>query len=272
MRRIALLLVGGALALVGCGGDDVALDPVAEAATKTSELPSYRASLEVTMTVEGETVRMRGTGAFDNERRLGQMKMRMEGAQQVLPGGMEMVMQGSVFYLRMPALQQLVPDLKPWIEFDLEELGDGMGVDLAALMEASSQQDPRQALDYLKAAGDVEEVGEERIRGVETTRYEGVIDMRQVADRMTDEGNEAAADAVRKTVELTGQNRIPFEIWVDDDSLVRRMRLDQKVAQADSARITMELFDFGVDVAVQVPPRNQVTTLDEMLAAVRGSE
>ena len=90
---------------------------------------------------------------------------------------------GNVFYMKFPLLAAFLPGAKEWIEFDLESLGEDAGIDLSQLQQLG-QSDPSQALDYLRATGQVEEVGTEQVDGVETTHYTGTIRLDAVAEQV----------------------------------------------------------------------------------------
>jgi hypothetical protein len=65
---------------------------------------------------------------------------------------------------------------------------------------------------------------------------------------------------------------VPKEVWVDDDGLVRRMKLaydDMRFAagQRGDMAMTMELYDFGVDADVEPPPARQVVDIEQLMNA-----
>ena len=265
----ALLAALMAAALAACGGGDaVALDPVAEAATKTSAAKSMRLEMRMTMSAPefgSNPVAVTIRGVAEGERSA--MTIRMPAVEGFELGNIEARSDGLVMYMRMPFLQQLAPQMKPWIKLDLREAGKELGVDFDAIMELSRQTDPTQALTYLRAAGEVEELGEAAVRGVQTTHYRAVIDLDRYASQLEDE-SKAMADAIRKVAELTGQSTIPMELWIDEDSLVRRMSWEQQVpidaGNPSEVKMTMDLFDYGADVEVVIPPDDQTTTLEEL--------
>lgn len=272
---LALLL---ATALTACGGDAVALGPVAEAATKTAAAKSMRLELTMRMTAPefgAQPVTINATGVSAGERSA--MTMRMPAVQGIALGEIETRSDGLVLYLRMPFLQQAAPQLKPWIKVDLRNAGKDLGLDFEALLELSRQTDPTKALEFLRAAGEVEEVGAATVRGTETTHYRGIVDLARFAEQLEDEqGSEAAARSLRKVIELTGKSTMPLELWIDSDSLVRRMTWQQTTVAAEGAAptkvaATMDLFDYGADVDVVIPPDAQATSLEELQELGKGS-
>lgn len=265
-----LLSVLMACVLAACGGDAVALDPVAQAATKTGAAESMRIEMSMT-TVSPEfgskPVTFKTTGVLSRGRSA--MTMRMPAIEGMELGQIEVRSIGSVMYMRMPFLQAAAPQLKPWIKVDLREVGKSVGLDLDALMQLSNQTDPTTALDYLRAAGKVEELGDATVRGVKTTRYKGSIDLELYAKQIEKKGGgKAAASAIRKVIELAGTSTMPVELWIDDDSLVRRMVWEQAVAAAGQTATTvkarMDLFDYGVAVKVVTPPADQTSSFADL--------
>ena len=79
-----------------------------------------------------------------------------------------------VLYTRMGLLSQQLPKGKKWLKLDIEKLGKGLGIDVSQL---SQYNDPTKMLDYLRSSGDVDEVGKEDVRGVETTHYRAKVDL-----------------------------------------------------------------------------------------------
>jgi hypothetical protein len=267
----ALLAVLMACAITACGGDAVALDPVAQAATKTADAKSMRIEMRMTMASPefGSKPVIVTTKGFAAGNRSA-MSMRMPAIEGVDLGQLEFRLDGLVMYMRMPFLQAAAPQLKPWIKIDLRKAGKDLGIDLDALMELSTQTDPTKALDFLKAAGDVKELGEATVRGVQTTRYKGVIDLERYADQLEKNGGgKAAASSIRKAIELTGSSTMPIELWIDEDSLVRRMAWEQAVSaepgkDPTTVKATMDLFDYGANVKVVIPPDNQTSSIDDL--------
>ena len=174
-------------------------------------------------------------------------------------------------YMKFDFLRRTVPQAKPWVVIDLEKVGRQMGFDLGALMQAG-QPDPGQQLEWLRGSGQMEEVGDEDVRGVETTHYRGVVDLVKAAEQFRGPRADAARRSVRQLVRFTGHSTIPMEVWIDEDSLVRRMRWTQTLPQgAAQSRMTMtmDVFDFGAPVAIARPPAQDVMTLEQLVTLGR---
>jgi hypothetical protein len=204
-----------------------------------------------------------GKGAFSE--RGSRMTMDLSG---LGPGGafgsgeLEVVFDRLVVYLRFPPeVVQGLPGARAWLKVDLAKLGAQQGIDFEQLLQFN-QSDPTEALAYLRAAGsDFRELGSEEVRSVRTTRYRGTIDLRKVAAQAPAQ----ARESYERVIELSGQTALPMEVWIDDDGLARRIRFEQQLPNGAALKMTVELYDFGADVDVEVPPADQVTDLTELI-------
>lgn len=264
-----LLAAALALSVSACGGDELSLEAqVAEAATKTSSVSSMRVAFDGQMRLPqvGPTS-FEGTGVVDVKRKRVAMTMEMPPIQGQNLGEITVRAFDLDMYMKFDFLRRMVPQAKPWVAIDLEKAGRQMGFDLGALMQAG-QTDPAQQLEWLRGSGQMEEVGEEDVRGVDTTHYRGVVDLEKAAEQFRGPRADAARRSVRQLVRLTGQKTIPMDVWIDDDSLVRRMRWTQTLPQGTaqtSMTMTMEVFDFGASVAIARPPARDVMTLEQLM-------
>ena len=139
-----------------------------------------------------------------------------------LPRGFDtegrIVVDGPMMYVRVPMLQ--APAGEPaW-------LSASSGTVTAAPAFESSVIDPSRLVGTLRGVGEVREIGHEEVRGVSTT---------QVATTLP-EGRQV-------------------HVWLDRDHLVRRLRyaLDEVGAGLGRATVTVELFDYGAPVEIEVP-------------------
>jgi hypothetical protein len=267
MRRVlfGVQLVALAVVLAGCGGDALSLDPVADAATKTANSGSSRVEFAVAMKFSGESIDMNGSGAFDYRHSRGSLTYHLE-LPELGDVRVDLRMVGTKMFIRMPAvLGNGLTNGKEWLGLDL-----GKSLEQAGLgsFDFTRQQDPAQSLRYLRAAStDVREAGSARVKGVETTRYLGRLDFRKALAVGLDELGMSAAEQekARRGMEtmLTqlGSDSLPFEVFVDGDGLLRRMKMDLSMTIAGerlAMAMQMDYFDFGVDVHVQAPPARSV--------------
>ena len=165
---LALLLLSTA-----CGSSDsdvLSLDPVASAASLTTDAGSARLGFSMTMKADGRTMKVDGAGAFDFDDSRGTLTM---DASALLPAGsggdgrFELRMIGSKLYMKLPAALggQAIGGGKPWIGIDVAKTLEAAG--LGSINPANLQQDPTQTLRLLRASStSVEKAGTAKIRGV----------------------------------------------------------------------------------------------------------
>ncbi|MGH3020912.1 MAG: hypothetical protein ACRDNR_12260 [Gaiellaceae bacterium] len=221
-----------AFVLAACGGSETtAPQPppkidVAQATARTADAESARFSLS------GEGGR---GGPFTGEGELagnrGKLELHFsEAAGGLFPADVEAVFADGALYLRLSGLAGLLPGLvsggKDWLRVDLAADSDVLDEYLDF-----GGGDPTRLLETLEAAGAFAEVGSERVRGVETTRYRGSVASSRV------------------------------DVWVGADELVRRVT----VHDGDGTNVELELYDFGADVEVERPPDDEVAELGDLL-------
>ena len=273
MRRVlfAAQLTALVVGLVGCGGDTLSLDPVADAATKTANSGSSRIEFTMAIKFARESIELNGSGVSDYRRSRGSLTYQMD-----IPGlgevRIDLRVVGTKMFMRLPdGLGAGLTNGKEWLGFDV-----GKPLKQAGLgnFDFTRQQDPAQALRYLRAAStDVREAGSAEVKGVETTRYLGRLDFRKALEVGLDELGLSAADRERARegmetlLDQVGSDSVPFEVFVDGDGLVRRMKTDMSMTVAGERRtlaMQMDYFDFGVDVDVNAPPARSVLDLSGM--------
>ena len=253
MSRLAALLVAAALAAVplvaaGCGADDVNPDAVAQAADTMQRQRGVHMVVTGTTKTQGQTIPLRMEGDADLRNTRMRATMEMGGG---LPQ-MELALDGTVMYMKMQGLKEALG--AEWVKFDLKAVGEEMGLDFEQLMQLG-QGSPAEQLKYLRAMADLEDLGTETIDGVETTHYKGVIDLRKYPDTLPEAERAEARRTVDKLVELSGDATTPTEVWIDEDSLVRRQKMTVKQKQPAESTTEMDIrySDFGKRVDIEVP-------------------
>jgi hypothetical protein len=288
-RLLLLALVTPALLLGACGDDDddggsVDSDLLANAASATVDRGSSRIAMSGSISGPGlpGKVPIKADGVVDNAKRVGRLNFDFSSLAESIPEGSgldqasfkgEMIIDKLVVYMRFPFLAQLLPSGADWIKIDAEALSEAAGVDLGSFSQLG-QTDPSQSLQYLRAvSGDVEEVGTEEVRGVETTHYKATVDLEKVPDVLPEDQREAMRKSIDALVKQAGTNEIPVEVWVDEDGLVRRMRQDFSFdaeggqGKADFT-VDIEMYDFGVEVDVEPPPEEDTVDITKLGAGL----
>jgi hypothetical protein len=233
---------------LGSGGP---LNAIAQAAEKTRHEPGGRVAVRAVASEPGsKPIPMWGQMVYDDEDR-------SRAALTVLPPGSDesfqvnMVMDGTTMYMGSRRFGSL-PDGAKWMKLDLE-FAQGPESPVPANPDAMEQ------LELLEVVSDdIEKLGREKIRGVETTHYSGTIAVATQADRL----RELGAEELAHRSEMEG-SPTAVEAWVDDKGLMRRMRIVQTAPQVEGDETTtmdmrMDFFDFGIEPVIEVPDDDEV--------------
>ena len=281
MKRGLLLLPLLALLLLptACGSEDaLTLDPVANAATKTTDAGSARVAFTMAMNVNGKTTRFGGGGMFDFDGHRGVVTMDMSSLLPVTTGRdakFEVRTIDRKIFMRMPAALGAagVPGGKPWISVDLGKALDKLG--LGNIDPTNMQQDPTKTLELLRAsATSVKKTGNANIRGVPTTRYTAALDLHKSLEAgsnqlaLNDEQRAQLRETMKQLETTTGLRTIPVDVFVDGEGLLRRMTMKMSVESGlipFAMTQTTDFYDFGLDVDVDAPPGSQVTDLSGLM-------
>ncbi len=122
--------------------------------------------------------------------------------------------------------------------------------------------DPTSYLDFLQGiSSDVRVEGREVVRGDETTRYGATIDLGRALAGKT--ANATQRGLVQSVLSLLGNLHMPVTVWVDDAGRLRKLQLTMDLGSvagtgltpdvAPKVEVSMEFYDFGVPVHVDVP-------------------
>jgi hypothetical protein len=174
LRRLLapVLLPLLALVLAACGGDTLALNPVAKAAVRTQGAGTMRVSTTGSFEGAGLDGSFTSSGVFNSDTNSSRSRMTFSGG---LAAGltMEAIQDHLVIYMRGAVFETVLPAGKRWVKLDPEKFSSSLGIDFQELTATS----PNQALEQLsEASKSVDEIGDERVRGVMTTHYRAVLD------------------------------------------------------------------------------------------------
>jgi hypothetical protein len=288
MRVSRLLAPVAALALLlsGCGEDEGGGRTFSAAAV--AEATSLKDTARIDMTVQ-----MRGLGlpgeielAADGVTALAEPRMSLRldigrfveelgGPAGQLP--LEFRLDGKDLYVKPPTIEAmgLTDD---WLAVDLREIVEAMGIDADAAgvvftMDMASQ------LRAMRAGGSLEPAGTEEINGVATTHLKGSYSIDDVIEAMPERRGQAVREALAELDALADDGidtaaPVPAELWVDDASVVHRMKMRSEVpaqegVPAGRMEILYELSDFGAELDVSRPAGAEDIT-DRIVRAVKG--
>lgn len=242
MRRLVALLTCAALALAACGSDGggSSLDD-ARAAT----IEEGTATMRLEISTGGQA--LTGEGVVDFANATAQLDLDLGEAFGApgAPGENKLIVADGLLYLKIPALAGFLGAGDKWLSLKPTDLSAGLGLEDSI---ASSLGDPAAQLSLLDTLDldAAEEVGEEEIDGTSTTHY--------------------------KVASETGD----VEVWLDDESRVRRVRTalpapeGEGDAEAGETTITVEYSDFGTEAVVEPPAEGDTIDAGPLLGALTG--
>jgi hypothetical protein len=248
---LAVLVIAFAI-LASQGGEDGGggpLNAIAQAAEKTRSQPGGRATIRMVATKPGsKPIPMWGSLVYDDEDRT-------RAVLTVLPPGsdesfqMNMVTEGTTMYMSSRKFGSL-PNGAKWMSLDLTLRQEG---------PVPGNPDAMGELELLETAtDDVRKLGEEKVRGVPTTHYRGIIGVDTQAERVRDLGAEELAGRIEEESEPTR-----VDVWIDAEGLVRRTKIVHTQPQVEdqgteSVEMRMDFSDFGSEPAIDVPDSDEV--------------
>jgi hypothetical protein len=282
-RTVIAIAIGAVLAAAACSGDLSPGATVLQAVGETSDAGSARVAYAATFDTDAtqEPVALTGEGVFDYANQRGRMvfdmSQVMRGSEGTSPEGsaeVEMIFEGVTLYMKMPFLTQLVSSDRPWLKLDLEAARRAGRTDLAQLIQLG-ESEPTQVVELLRGTTKgVDDVGTERVRGTRTTHYELVLDLGRAVEKASD----GARASVESLITRGRSLRLPADVWIDEEGRMRKMTYGLELASSsttgtreDRMTVSMELYEFGIDVDVQAPPPDRVIDLLDLLDQPQGA-
>ncbi|MDQ6751794.1 MAG: hypothetical protein M3Z33_13720 [Actinomycetota bacterium] len=283
-RALALLIAGalgaGALAQAGCGasGDDA----VAQAADATSKQNTFRLHQTTSASILGRAVTFRSDGEIDVRRRLSHATLDLSSLRGLAPAEVDklggeaalkgdLVVDRGVLDLRLGVLRNglkrvLHRDPGEWAQVDVAALGKKLGFDLTSLV-SSATTSREQAVGYLRAlTSSLKKLGGETIDGTPTTHYRGTLDFAHLPANSIPPQTRKLFTQIAQLLKRTGAStKLPVDVWVDRDHLVRREAFTQSISGAQTTT-AIAFTDYGkaIDVAVPAKTYDLVKLIDQV--------
>jgi len=287
-RRRGTAIAAGALVLVlaGCGSQAGKVEvkrKVPQSPRKvllasvqaTTDAKTARISMRMDAGIGGEGFAVSGDGVTNFATGDSSLTMKYAAPRVLSGGAIEIRVVDGDGYMKMPEFLGEIFGSDKW--FKMPDLGGADGA-----VPGLGQSDPSQFLAYLEGvSAGVKKVGSEPIRGVDTTHYSASIDLRKAVARA--DAPESLRDDLKN---LFGNSdgpaaAIPADVWVDNDGLARRIKLqldfgdfagaDAETGDLPTMTISLDLYDFGVPVNVEAPPADEVTEFPFPLGATGSS-
>jgi hypothetical protein len=283
---IGVVAVVAALAflLLGSGGTQIG-GPVAQAATLSTSTPGYRVHMwmQTTSSALDAPITASGSGIVDLRDHAISMSLAMDlgdDPQVIRQLGsstmhLDMLLRGTTAYVKLPSsLTSALGASRPWVKLDLAKLSGIPG--LSSLTDGPGTSDPSQALQMLRSAsGNVANLGQQRVDGVETTHYRLNLSVSRLADDLPASERGAAQQALSQLSQSLPTGGFPVDVWVDGDRLIRRvvMSIDLSLPTGANMQETVigDYSDYGPQPPPAAPPANAVVDLSD-LAGATGSQ
>ena len=253
--RWAWALVALTVGASACGGGAadraavISAGGIARAAQSTGEEGTAR--IAMTVEVAGQTIDVDGA-------------MRMDGSALVMsfdvPGGgrFEERIVDEVLYMRAPGAD--VEFGTEWVSVDMS----GLLPDQQEAARSTGTADPTSSLQSLAgAAGEVKMLGEEEVRGGIASHYRVHLDADTALERLRARGTEPTEQQLETLEAMDGE---PMDVWLDGEDRMVKMAFAIRFPQG-TARMTMELYDFGASVDIQAPPASDTTDITDRMRA-----
>lgn len=210
-----------------------------------------RTSME--MATGGTRVTIRGEGAYDFRRQLGQLTVVLPqdpaGAPEHVPIT-ELLAPGALFMKNRGAG---VPADK-WVRVETATLSDGNLV-------TGGATDPFAAAEVLRGTRTATYVGRTRVAGVAVRHFRGTADL-ALAARSASAAGEGALKAAAKGFATAD---VPFDVYLDDEGRIRKLRqrfsfVNGRHNAPVAVYSTTLLFAFGAPVTVTLPHAKDIYT------------
>jgi hypothetical protein len=271
---IGLLAVVGALAflLLGSGGTQLG-SPIAQAATLSSSAPGFRMhmSMQITSSALDAPITATGTGVVDLRDHASAMSLTMNlgDASQVTQAlgsstlQVDTILNGATAYVKMPAAltSSLGTSGRSWIKVDLAKLSGLPG--LTSLGDGPNTSDPSQTLQMLRSvSGSVVKLGQQRVDGVETTRYQANLSLARLADSLPATDRSLGRQVLSTLQQAAPGGEFPVDVWIDSNHFVRRVvtSLDLSFPSGPNLQevVAVDVGDYGPQSPPATPPAREV--------------
>ncbi|MBM3659139.1 MAG: hypothetical protein FJW95_06505 [Actinobacteria bacterium] len=241
----ALILGAAACGGVGDGAASISAGAIARAAESSSDEDTARFAMA--MEIAGQELEITGQMAMDGSAMA--TSFAMPGI-----GDFEQRLVDGRLYLRMPGARAEVGT--EWVHFDV----DGLLPEQRSRFDGANGADPLGSLRSVAGAdGEVETLGVDELRGGRATHYRVVIDADTALERLREQGIEPTEQQLEGVEAMNGE---PMDVWIDEDGRMAKMTFRLRLPQG-TARVSMEVFDYGIPLSIDPPPADATTDITE---------
>jgi hypothetical protein len=268
----ASLAVSATAAVAGAaqtGGTDSA-QRIEAAVDRTKREGAANVSMTQDINTNKESAHLRADGAFDFNGERGLLIMDFSGAAPFSAGAkIEYRFIRDLVYADVSAFGDAVnklPSGKHWVRINPRKMAGQLGAS-----GSGGQQKPPSALESLRGVSkDVEDLGNDDVRGTPAAHYKSTVDPKKAVDRLPKKARAKGGKTLRQQF---GDRPLPLEVWIDDQGRVVRIQLELNLAnlpQAKAAgetgtvRETVDYFEFGAPFYVYAPPKAETVDFADL--------
>lgn len=260
---IALLVAAsGLIGVSGCGsgGSTATVTPVVQAAYVTTRGPGYRFSMTMATSIGGHNFTIGGEGTIDERHLQGTMSIQGNGKTVT-----ELIKDPYIFIKTPSTGSTALAAGKPWVRANINVYSQAFG---SSSPLGGNTVGAKQLLGFLRASGQVTDLGSQTIRGVGTTHYHALVDFSRYAGTVVPSQRAAAQRYADTLQRITGSSSLPMDVWIDAQQRVRRISIQLQICTKEgrlTESMSMDLYDYGRQPAVNVPPASEVTDITDKL-------
>jgi hypothetical protein len=152
---------------------------------------------------------------------------------------------------------------KHWIRYGYDDLAKMAGGSGAYLKDQMQNTTPNQSVKLLLASGDVKKVGEEKVRGENTTHYSGTVNVADLATKNSNLTESQIAD-LKKQLTQAGVTTETVDIWVNGDDLLVK-KVEKGELSSGTMSSTAYYSDYGVKVSAEEPPAGDTADFKDLM-------
>ncbi len=278
MKKLLASLAVSSVLLAACADGPAPVNPrdaVLNAMKAVYEAGTLHQELEMSISGGGESFTKSGEADIDHVHQRIDMTMDLG----MLGGEMQLLMDAGLVYMRSPAFQDAGTE---WVSLDPSKMDPATAARFGGF--GTGTTDPSAYIGLFAGVFDVRDSGEQELQGVATTHYVGSIDLKKVLEGFADVVGEDVDAETRKQLEMVVEQfeslgideKIPFEIWIDEEGLPRRQRISMDFGdlvpgdEEASMRMTVDFSAFGKPVEIEIPRPSEVTDMTDALAEAGG--
>jgi hypothetical protein len=235
--RGLVVLIAFAFALAGCGAAPSPEEAVLDAGDNTSDAKTAR--IEVAFDAAPVT-----RGAFDLTEGTGTFEGDGESARMIYA-------KNAVYELVSSQLTIAVPGQKRWLKSPRSEY--------VPLLLDPFADTPADLLAFLDVAGEAQPVGTGEERGEQVKRYSAILDLNAFLASLPAQEQAEMREYFDEYWLEWDTSGVPLLLALDSEGRFRRADL----VLADGEELTIEFFDYGVEVDASAPPENEVLSWAE---------